>query len=52
MRKSRSRRIHTNNHCEYRLNDASRNAIILGENFDASLEEIWQARDQAAIPST
>jgi hypothetical protein len=37
--KCRDRMLHANNHGEYMLAD-DRNWIVMGENFDATLEEI------------
>lgn len=40
IHKSRDRSIHSNNHGEYMLVEADRNIVILGERFNASLDEI------------
>ena len=40
IRKSRSRSIHEDNLGQYALVKESNNEVVLGERFDASLEEI------------
>jgi hypothetical protein len=40
VRKSRSRSLKMNDHGEYRLVDVFTNTIVLGERFDASLDDI------------
>jgi hypothetical protein len=40
IHKSRDRSIHGNNLGEYMLVDAERNAVILGDRYNASLDEI------------
>lgn len=47
VRKSRDRSIHSNNHGAYRLLD-ERNMLVLGDRFDASLDEIATWLDKQA----
>ena len=40
IQKSRTRYLHINDHGKYMLYDAYRNVVILGADFDATLDEI------------
>ena len=40
LRKSRARTAHLDDHGEYRLVDANLNAIVAGEKFDMTLDDV------------
>jgi hypothetical protein len=47
LRKSRAQRIHLDNHGEYMLVDVHRSAIVMGERFNADLDDIEKYLDEA-----